>query len=50
MRNVQDPDIPVAVKCITKRNLMKQADVLNKEVQILKVSYLSVFDIVMEMK
>ena len=33
----QDPNYPVAVKCITKRNLMKQADVLNKEVQILKV-------------
>ena len=34
----------MAVKCITKRNLMKQADVLNKEVQILKVLNLIVLD------
>ena len=39
----QNADIQVAIKCVTKKNLMKQADLLSKEIQILKVSCGAIF-------
>jgi len=40
----QDKNKPVAIKCITKKNLAKSQSLLSKEIKILKVRYFVFLD------